>query len=403
MRDVPGAGRSSAVATSAEHVAITAKRDLGGTVRYRDPADTLAWIRPLLPAFGITRIANVTGLDRIGIPVWMCIRPNARCLSVSQGKGVTDELAQISAIMESIELYHAEKAAEPDMVASYHEVRRRHQAVDPGGLLPGVRWQAYHPARTIAWLGGTDLVTGEPVFVPHVVVDENFSRPHPDLGLFFVTTTGLASGNHRLEALCHAVFEVVERDCEWHWEQLSPTARRAREVDPGTIDALVLRRLLDRFVGAGILARMWDMTSEVGIPAYHCTLSDPQALSGLDPYYGAGCHLSKEIALSRALTEAAQSRLTFISGSRDDVFPSSYERATYVIRRRPGVTPGRMNFDKRPSPSPGSTFDEDLRQALRLLCGAGFRRVVAVELTRPEFGVPVVKVVVPGMRELREG
>src|SRR5687768_18616303 len=124
MRDVPGAGRSNAVAISAEHVAITAKRDLGGTVRYRDPADTLAWIRPLLPAFGITRIANVTGLDRIGIPVWMCIRPDARCLSVSQGKGVTDELAQISAIMESIELYHAERAAEPDMIASYHEASR---------------------------------------------------------------------------------------------------------------------------------------------------------------------------------------------------------------------------------------------------------------------------------------
>ena len=86
----------------------TAKHDLGGTMRCRDAASTLAWVRPMLPQFGITRLANVTGLDRIGIPVWMCIRPNGRSLSVSQGKGVTAELAQASAVMESIELYHAE-------------------------------------------------------------------------------------------------------------------------------------------------------------------------------------------------------------------------------------------------------------------------------------------------------
>jgi ribosomal protein S12 methylthiotransferase accessory factor len=173
-------------------------------------------------------------------------------------------------------------------------------------------------------------------------------------------------------------------------------------VDPETIDTLVLRGLLDRFAGAGILARMWDMTSEVGIPAYHCTLSDPAALGGPDPFYGAGCHLSKEIALARALTEAAQSRLAFISGSRDDLFPTSYERATYATRRR-RATPGRMDFGKRRSPSPGSMFEDDLQHALRLLADAGFRRVVAVEHTRPEFGVPVVKVIVPGMRELRGG
>ncbi|HEX9822599.1 MAG TPA: YcaO-like family protein [Methylomirabilota bacterium] len=378
-----------------------AKQDLGGTMRCREPADTLAWVRPLFPAFGITRVANVTGLDRIGIPVWICIRPDGRCLSVSQGKGVTDELAQVSAVMESIELYHAERAAEPYITASYREVRRRHRAVDPATLMPGVRGSGYYPSRTIAWAHGRDLATGEPVLVPHSVVDENFSRPHPDLGLFLVTTTGLASGNHLQEALCHAVFEVVERDCEWRWESLGPAARRAREIAPETIDSALLRGLLDRFEGAGIHARMWDMTSGVGIPAYHCTLGDPGALSGLALYYGAGCHLSKEIALARALTEAAQSRLTFISGSRDDVFPSWYEPATDVTRRR-RARPGRLDFGTRRS-CPASTFAGDLDHVLRLLGEPGFRRVVAVEHTRPEFGIPVVKVVIPGMREVTEG
>ena len=81
-----------------------AKLDLGGTVRARDALETLAWVQPLLPRFGITRVANITGLDRIGIPVWISVRPHGRSLSVAQGKGLTPELAQASAVMESIEL-----------------------------------------------------------------------------------------------------------------------------------------------------------------------------------------------------------------------------------------------------------------------------------------------------------
>lgn len=379
----------------------TGKLDLGGTFRHCPPAETLARVRPLLPAFGITRLANVTGLDRIGIPVWLCIRPNARCLSVSQGKGLSDELAQASAVMESIELHHAEHLAPPDLVATYREVRRRHAALDPGHLARGYRWRAYGRDRKIAWIRGTEAGSGEPVFVPHVRVNEDLSRPHPDAGLFFGTTTGLASGNHRLEAMCHGLFEVVERDCEWRWERLSESARRVRELDGDSVEAPQARWLLERFAAVRIDVRLWDMTSDVGIPAYHCTINDPIALGGVNPSYGAGCHLSKDVALSRALTEAAQSRLTFIAGSRDDLHPALYDRTPPAPP--PGSARGaRGDFGTRRSPPVGETFDEDLRTALGLLADAGLERVVVVDHTRPDVGIPVVTVVVPGMHELAE-
>jgi len=273
--------------------------------------------------------------------------------------------------------------------------------MNPARLAPGVRGRAYGPDRKIAWIRGTELGSGEPVLVPHVRVNENWSRPHPDAGLFVVTTTGLASGNHRLEAICHGLFEVVERDSEWRWERLSAAAQQARELDPATVASPLLRRLLDRFAAADILARLWDMTSDIGIPAYHCTISDPFALGGLEPVYGAGCHLSKEIALARALTEAAQCRLTFIAGSRDDVFPSLYERMKYA-RPREVRARARGDFSKRPSPPPGSTFEDDLQTALGLLADAGFPQVIAVEHTKPNLGVPVVTVIVPGLHEVAE-
>lgn len=82
--------------------------DYDGTFRVRDPKETIECVKPLLRGFGITRVANVTGLDVVGVPVWCAIRPLSRSLTVSQGKGITHELAAISAAMESIELYHAE-------------------------------------------------------------------------------------------------------------------------------------------------------------------------------------------------------------------------------------------------------------------------------------------------------
>jgi YcaO-like protein with predicted kinase domain len=372
------------------------KLDLGGTYRGRDAAETLAWIRPMLARFGITRVANVTGLDRIGIPVWMCVRPNARSLSVSQGKGVTSELAQASAIMESIEVYHAETLPPPDLVASYRTVRRR-AAVSPRTLEPGIRWRAYDDDRPIEWIHGADLASGERVLVPRARLTLDWSRPHPDAGLFLASSSGLASGNESAEALCHAIFEAVERDAEWRWRQLPPAQREATRVDPGTVETPMLRQLLRQFEEAGFEVEMWDQTSSIGLPVYECTIRDPLAVGILDGYTGSGCHLSKEIALSRALTEAAQSRLTYIAGSRDDTFPEDYAPTPAPARADEGAP--LVDFRVRRSPPPGRTFDEDLRTTRQLLHEAGFPRVVWVDHTRPEFGVPVVSVLVPGLRE----
>src|SRR5437867_8293167 len=78
-----------------------------------------------------------------------------------------DDLARVSAVMESFELHHAEDVAPPDMVASYREARRRHAVMTPARLAPGVRGRAYGPDRKIAWIRGTELGSGEPVLVPH--------------------------------------------------------------------------------------------------------------------------------------------------------------------------------------------------------------------------------------------
>jgi YcaO-like protein with predicted kinase domain len=96
-----------------------------GTYRAVPPSETLRRIQPFLKAAGITRLANITGLDTVGIPVYQSIRPNSRNISLSNGKGLTRRQAQVSALMESLESYHAEEIHQPTVRATVNSMRRQ--------------------------------------------------------------------------------------------------------------------------------------------------------------------------------------------------------------------------------------------------------------------------------------
>src|SRR5437016_14433724 len=106
---------------------VTLKALRRGTHRSASLNDTLKRVLRFAPVMGITRIANVTGLDSIGIPVVMVCRPNSRSLAVSQGKGLDLAAAKASGLMESIETYHAETITSPLRLCSYEELRYAHR------------------------------------------------------------------------------------------------------------------------------------------------------------------------------------------------------------------------------------------------------------------------------------
>jgi YcaO-like protein with predicted kinase domain len=386
------------VTRAARGPTLSGRYDLRGTIRARPPAETLKTLAARLSHFGITRIARVTGLDTLGLPTSVSIRPNARHLSTSQGKGVSAELADISAVMESIEGWHAENARSPEVVDSYDRISRRHPAISPAGFLPGSRWTLASPGRSMGWVRGTDLRTQEPVWVPHAVTSLDSTVDHPDRALFRVSSNGLAAGNTPAEALCHALYEAVERDSDARWSALSERRRESTRVDPATVTVPFLRTILERIEGAGLVTLIWDMTSDLGIPAYRCILADRDPSRGLGWFRGSGAHLSSEVALSRAVTEAAQSRLTWIQGSREDLLPGHYREEAARAWRLPRERPPGRPFPARRSPYSGSALEEDLDWIVRRLSDAGYSRIVAVDHTRPELGIPVVLVLVPGLR-----
>ena len=371
-----------------------------GTDRTVAPSETLARLQPLLPALGITRVANVTGLDRIGVPVVMVCRPNARSLAVSQGKGLTLEAAKASGIMEALELHHAERVDRPLRLGSCEELSARHRTADVDRV-PRPRGSRFQRDLPILWIEAVDLVAGAPAWVPYELVHANYTHPQPaGSGCFAASTNGLASGNHVLEAVCHGICEVVERDATSLWHQLGKAERDATRVDSQTVVDEACRLLLDRLAQAELRVAAWETTTDIGIPSFFCCIIDERA-GGSHAGAGAGCHPVREIALLRALSEAIQVRNTSITGSRDDLSPGDYRRAAREERQRrvrllmQSDANGR-DFRTRPSYESDS-FAADLRWLLQRLQGVGIDQVLTVDLRRAEFGIPVVRIVIPGL------
>jgi ribosomal protein S12 methylthiotransferase accessory factor len=243
---------------------------------------------------------------------------------------------------------------------------------------------------------GYDLIEGEDIWVPASAVFHPYD-PTKDLPLFRTNTNGLATGNNMEEAVLHAMCEVIERDA---W-----SICESRRLPLGDVvveeDCPVVIELLERFRCQGVEFHLKDLTSDVGIPtiaaeADDTRLKDPELLN-----LGVGTHLSPRVAAIRALTEVAQSRCTQIHGAREDTTKADLNRMVgYERMKRLNAMYFSPSTEVRMSDF--SEFDtkdilEDIEVVLDHLLESGFEQVIAVELTRPELGIPVVRMIIPGM------
>ncbi|MEM8702824.1 MAG: YcaO-like family protein [Pseudomonadota bacterium] len=292
-------------------------------------ADTyLERLKGHLGSFGITRLADITGLDRIGIPVVQAVRPQARSNAVNQGKGLTMAEAAVSAIVEALETAAAETVAPdtgdqvpPELVygSDAADMLAHHLLQDAPQ-----EWTE----TPLPFLTGTDLVTGDPVQVPVALVSTDFTpgsqHAHPP---FIRTTTGLGGGATRQEALVQALFETLERlgtaramDIHGFFEK----HRLAVE----TLADEALDSLAARLQGAGLLCAIYECPRAGGLPVIWARLLDERNSSTSLPFHADGfaCRATCAEAAIAALLEAVQTRASVIAGAREDITRQFYPK-----------------------------------------------------------------------------
>ncbi|MEV4538741.1 YcaO-like family protein [Asanoa sp. NPDC049518] len=398
-----------------------------GAHRERSPEDTFDSVRPHLRRIGITRIADITGLDRLGIPVHNAIVPRSDdVLSVYTGKGLTPIDSMTSAVMEAVERYAGWLPLRPATVASYDDlVSAGTPAMRPADLNIALLPQ-YADHLPIYWVPGFDLVSEETVLVPTSAVcygTDPGAPPCYQLGV----TNGLASGNTLEEAVCHALCELIERDALTLSEivsgrlshilaagmagphrpaQVAELRQLHPHIDPASTPPTVAR-LLERFQEAGLSMRLVSITSDLGIPSVLAASAEDNGPSTSKGYGGYGTHPDIEIAMLRAVTECAQSRAVDIQAMREDInLPDANvpkhrhhtKRATTVDLNGWAWRPAERRVALAELPShPSDDVVTDIRLMVSRLRDRGMSRVIVVDLSPPDLPVRVARVVVPGL------
>jgi len=357
-------------------------------------------IEHLARRIGISRLADVTGLDRVGLPVVAAIRPLSRNLTVSFGKGLTREIARISAVMEAAELHFSERPPSPLIEATFGELAPD-LAIDPARLGPIEPCDVSR--RHFSWVKGSLLGSDRTILVPWEIVSMDFSvEARKENRVLNFGATGLAADFIENRAVLHGFYEVVERDSHNSWNLASDDHRAETLVDLGSSHSPDVLSLMDRLRTADLELLVWDLTGGSGIPCYLAEVIDLTSSTPTAYVQGAAADLSPEIAIRKAIAEALQVRLTYISGSRDDLNWTDYgSRYDHVVANRYWVKNNVAALRKVAAPD-GVPFacERALAEIARRLAASGCDTVIVVRLTGEEEPLRVVKVIVPSFSDV---
>ena len=339
----------------------------------------------------------------------------------SGGKGTTDTQAKVSALCEAIERYSGVyRDEEWSLVTSLHELRD--DAIHPNALMNfsptqyarRAEWNAAHPSgfhhvpeafdpdRRIHWTSAWSLTHERFRHVPSAYC----AFGHPDLGKWFFCTSdsnGCAAGNTLEEAILQGFLELVERDSVALW-WYSRTRRPAVDLD--SVDLPYVHALREHY--RRLQRELWvlDVTADLGIPTL-AAVSRRHDSPVEDIVVGFGAHLDARVALLRALTEVnqflpavqqrdAQGQTLYWFPEREAVNwwrMATVENQPYLCPD-PSVTARRLGA--LPDLSSGD-LKVDVERCVAHARRAGLETLV-VDQTQPDVGLPVVKVMVPGLR-----
>ncbi len=345
-------------------------------------------------ACGVTRLADVTRLDNLGVHVFQAVRPLGRTVAVHQGKGLTAPEAMIGALMEAVECDLAERFAGASLESPFADLPPSER---PGTLADFAARRDQPPGNdeTLSWVAARRIIDGLRLWIPFDVVSLDLGRAsHPRLGR---SSVGLAARYDPEGAVLKGLQEVIERDAEQAWMAESAARRTHDRLELGSIPFPWFRDLRDRIRRAGQSLAVYQLTAAAPVPVFLAELFEPGAEGCLRRRaFGLACRVLPEDALRASLTEAAQARLTAISGARDDIL---YPEASISDGLGIGLPPpahikprpwARVLADGAP-PCPTSL---DLALALAKV---GYPDAAAADLSRTPGGVIVVKVVAPGL------
>ena len=356
------------------------------------PADFLQHVRGAAKLCGVTRLADITGLDRLGLPVWQAVRPAGWGLSVHQGKGASTLDAKIGALCEAIESHFAEQAPADGPCC---ELEALPAAYRPADITDYCKVREIAPAsdERIQWCEATYLTTGAPQYLPHLLVSLDYRSGLG--GSFERVSGGLGAGPREEDAVKTALVELIERDAAGEWSRRTPAERLSTSFDLASIPYEWFQTWRERLAALEVDLQIFQLPSIVGVPAFRCMIGAVEEFGqAYRAFSGTAAHADPEIALFKAWGEAVQSRLTLIAGVRDDISPQYYQRSATARRPVAGFPQGRRQWVE------AEPLEDVVATVAERLAALGYSQIAVKRLDHGVDGVAVTRVFVPGLGSL---
>jgi ribosomal protein S12 methylthiotransferase accessory factor YcaO len=408
--------------------------------RTRSAKQTIKEFLPLCKKIGITRISNITFLDRLRIPNYSAVLPGTEdSIWVYSGKGTTVNDAKASALMEAVERFSSLSSnySGPVIRGNYFQLSRSYpEILHPSEVVEPVS-ESYDKDSISDFVPAMELFNSEKILVPADLVLYKYVPRTQAVPTFpFSHTNGLASGNVVEEAISHGLCELIERDASsiadlsasslpytildrvftsFQMDRYSPNSISPRiddvfvddsnifpdvEIDAVAEEFEPIKFLLGRFSEEGIPVLVKDITQrDIGIATFVAS-----CVEWITSDYGLfvkgyGAHPDSRIALVRAISEVSQTRAANIQGARDDLKRIVYRKDGDTYKRKWQFMHSERGSIKFSAVKTRISEDilDDIRYMLERLRQAKLKRVIAADLTNPRCGIPVVRVIVPGL------
>jgi len=336
------------------------------------------------------------------------------------GKGVTRAQARAGALAEALERYSSFwNGEEPSRLASFDELGDA--AIDPHAVLgfsdaqyaQREQWNATHMsghripvrfdeearAEQIAWSPLWSLTRGERRWLPTAY--SYYSARVPGGRYVHSDSNGNAAGATPVDAVVQGLLELIERDAvgQWWYNRFQAPA-----VDLDAFDDGSLRNLLDGYTALGRDVWALDVTTDLGVPV----VAAVSTIDGRAVTMGLGAHVDPLVATLRAVTEMNQMLAMFRgtagpSAPEEPEWPDNWTRPAQWWAARaatadlPWLTPAPGGPVRPAAVEAGDDVADRLAELQRRIEAAGLELCVQ-DHTRADIALPVMKVVVPGLR-----
>jgi len=292
---------------------------LGTSWRVRTPEETLRQVEPYLKGLGIDGVIEHRGMGEIR--VFETLRRGSISGYLNLGKGFDSNAAQVSAIMEGVEMSLVEAPIIPPRNVPSEEIDRiiRFRHSETNVILKD-------NIHTIQAINALNLTTGAEAYV--LEADLFFQQAVEHGSSAAGLTNGLASGNTEGEAILHSVYELIERDAIYHSQQALDKC--SPFLCPLSFEDAAITRVYEALANEGHMLQLRVLPSIASAYTIEAAFYPSTGKDCFGRFPGWGCSVDIAIATRRAIAEAIQV-WSIYEALRDGLIPAERRKGGLAI------------------------------------------------------------------------